>query len=496
MKATSEEGAEKLKVEVLELKPDGNARVRLWYYKWRETRPRRPHADVVFRPRKPGRPYVGKLVAGKGITFEHLADIVSLLGYMGVRGVYLRNYVLYFTPKFLYTAVAELGAPVEPARVEYLGGFEFSVDGRAVWFHRQFIASQEAVRGYKYSLQVGPVGEALYLFARLRAAGVWAEVRRTEVYLGVDALVGFMTATGALPPGFGQLYVSEDLRIYDEVSGHYYFAVRLGGVWRVAWGKFSGRRVNLKSKSPEVAEAAWRRVVEFLRQLGAPDDVRPPGRLAKTYAFTLHLRHLAPILRFAGVAPAEVAANSGKVRIRAGDAEAEFAPGEQLVPLDPQKAHGLHKALMALGIPTAVEQGGLRIPETSALALLALASGGAEPPKEVAPGAVLVYRHASGERALYALLFGYDILCFAAKTAGMWKTRCGTLNGNVVYLSDDGTLAEIISGIYRRMGKRRTPCRKKGTIMLTSVDMKLLGMWETLLKARLDWLQRRLSDGL
>jgi len=480
----------------LELKPDGSARVRLWYYKWRETRPRRPYADVVFRPRKPGRPYVGKLVAGKGITFEHLADIVSLLGYMGIRGAYLRNYVLYFTPKFLYTAIAELGAPVEPARVEYLGGFEFSVDGRAVGFRRQFIASQGAVRGYKYSLQVGPFGEALYLFARLRAAGVWAEVRRTEVHLGVDSLVGLMAATGALPPGFGQLYASEDLRIYDETSGHYYFAVKHKGVWRIAWGKFSGFKVDLKSKSYEAAEAVWRKVVELLRQLGAPDDVRPPSRLAKTYAFTLHPRHLAPILRHAGVAPAEVVANSGRVRIRAGDAEAEFTPGEPLVPLDPQKAHGLHKALMALGIPTAVEQGGLRIPETSALALLALASGDAEPPKEVAPGAVLVYRHADGERALYALLFGYDILCFAAKTAGMWKTRCGTLSGNTVYLSDDGTLAEIISGIYRQAGKRRAPYRKKSTIILTSVDMRLLGMWEALLKARLGWLQSRLLDGL
>jgi len=497
MRVPSKDGIDApLKVELLDLRPDGYARARLWYHKWRKTRPDQPYADVVFKPKKRGIPYIGKLLARGGITVNHLVDIVLSLGQMGIRGVYLKGRVLYFTPKFLYTAIARLGAPVGPAQVEYLGEFKFSIDGHTVEFRREFIASQRIVRGYGHSLSMKSVGEALYLFARLKAAGVWAEVNRAAVNLDVDSLMGLMVATGALPPGFGQLHASEDLSIYDEVSGHYYIAIQLGGVWRAVWGKFSKGSVELKSKSFEVAEAVWHRVRSFLRQLGAPDDVKPPRRIINAYAFPLYLRHLAPILRHAGEGPAEVVVNNGKVKIKAEDVEVEVAPGERFIPLDLQKAHRLHKALMVLGIPTMVKGGGLRLSKASALALLAVVADGAELPKEVAPGIALVYRHVNQNRTLYVLLRGYDTLCFVVGESGMWRARCGTFTGYKAELHDDGTLMKALNDLYRQMGISRTLYYRNGAITLTSVDLKLLGIWQTLLKLKLDWIQREFLSKL
>jgi len=41
-----EGGRELLRVEVLEARADGTAKFRLWYYRWRETRPDKPYVDV------------------------------------------------------------------------------------------------------------------------------------------------------------------------------------------------------------------------------------------------------------------------------------------------------------------------------------------------------------------------------------------------------------------------------------------------------------------
>jgi len=39
-----------LRVEVLEARADGTARFRLWYYKWRKTRPDKPYVDIEIEP--------------------------------------------------------------------------------------------------------------------------------------------------------------------------------------------------------------------------------------------------------------------------------------------------------------------------------------------------------------------------------------------------------------------------------------------------------------
>jgi len=52
-------GRELLRVEVLDVKSNEEAKFRLWYYKWQETRPHQPYVDIeitrerseVHRPR-------------------------------------------------------------------------------------------------------------------------------------------------------------------------------------------------------------------------------------------------------------------------------------------------------------------------------------------------------------------------------------------------------------------------------------------------------------
>ena len=44
-----ERGEELLRVEVLEARADGTAKFRLWYHKWRETRPDQSYVDVEIK---------------------------------------------------------------------------------------------------------------------------------------------------------------------------------------------------------------------------------------------------------------------------------------------------------------------------------------------------------------------------------------------------------------------------------------------------------------
>jgi len=87
-----EGGRELLRVEVLEARADGTAKFRLWYYKWRETRPHQPYVDVEIKLYQEGDGSIhfkGRVFASKrkGIYKEHLAEIADLLRRRGVEGV-------------------------------------------------------------------------------------------------------------------------------------------------------------------------------------------------------------------------------------------------------------------------------------------------------------------------------------------------------------------------------------------------------------------------
>jgi len=139
-----EGGRELLRVEVLDVKSNGEAKFRLWYYKWRETRPDKPYVDIEIEPYwyKDGRVgFIGYVYANEamGISKDHLAEIASLLEREGIKGVLLaaRGKQLKFTGAFRDSVLNKLGIrpelpPGEPPDVQHLGDFKFKVGGREV----------------------------------------------------------------------------------------------------------------------------------------------------------------------------------------------------------------------------------------------------------------------------------------------------------------------------------------------------------------------------
>jgi len=243
----AEGSRELLRVEVLEARPDGTARFRLWYYKWLETRPRQPYVDFEVKPywRKGGKiGFKGHVYANKavGILREHLAEIVELLEEKGVKGVacYYREQKetrLDFSGAFRDSVLATLGiAPelprAEPLAVEHLGGFRFKVGNKEVEFGRRYVKG-----GYEFYavLRLSSAEEAVRFAASLRAVGVDAKVVSNAVKLDSDSFFGLLVATGVVPPGLTLLYRSDedDFRVYacvEEGRMRFFFAVRQEGV--------------------------------------------------------------------------------------------------------------------------------------------------------------------------------------------------------------------------------------------------------------------------
>ena len=231
------EGRELLRVEVLDVKPNGEAKFRLWYHKWDKTRPDKPYVDVEMKPQphKDGRAhFIGYIYANvaEGILREHLAEIGKLLERNGVKGIayyeFKKGARLQFTGAFRDSVLARLGIRPElpqgePPAVQYLGGFRFRVGDREVEFGDKFNAK----------LIFQSRDEAERLASSLKAAGVYAKVAGYTVKLDRDSFFGLLAATNAVPPGLTLLYRSkeDDFRLYASVEGgqmRFYFAVEHG----------------------------------------------------------------------------------------------------------------------------------------------------------------------------------------------------------------------------------------------------------------------------
>jgi len=205
---------ELLRVEVLEARANGEAKFRLWYYKWRETRPDKPYVDVEIKsyPRKDGVGFIGSIsanVAG-GISKVHLAEIVDLLKREGVKGVSLKSNgkQLQFSGRFRDSVLRKLGIrpelpPGEPPVVEYLGGLRFRVSDKEVEFGNEFDTA----------LKFPSRDEAINFVRSLKAIGVYAEMTGNTVELDRDAFFGLLAATNATPPGLTLLYSSKGGRL-------------------------------------------------------------------------------------------------------------------------------------------------------------------------------------------------------------------------------------------------------------------------------------------
>ena len=519
-----------LRVEVLEARADGTAKFRLWYYKWRETRPDKPYVDVEIRsyPYRGGVRFVGRVYANEvmGISKDHLAEIANLLKRRGVEGVSLwsKGEALEFTGAFRDSVLRELGVkpelpPGEPPAVEHLGGLKFKIGDREVEFGRERVKG-----GYEFytELKFPSREEAERLAASLKAIGVDARIVGSEkdgytVKLDSDSFFGLLAATNAAPPGLTPLYRSkeDDFRVYASVEEggrtRFYFAVRHGGVWRAAEGLYNEnlKGIILFRAERDVLEAIRGAVEKALEKLareqqgrladvGEPKEERDKEGKVKVYYLYLYGPHLKPFLEHAAETVkaklAEVRLEGRHIVISAGGVEtavelkllkgkeAEFFPVQDL-----GQTLALYKSLKEVGVPVEITPKGVKVDSEAMWALVAIAverSALSGLPVEVMPGVELLKLHSAGGTRMYIFRAEGVHYYFVVKAGEEWKAAGGKYRKRQVQIAGEAvpTIAEAINAIYREMGVDRRvevkydKYRDRHYIILTNVDLELLDL--------------------
>jgi len=220
-----------LKVEVLEVRPDGSARFRLWHEDWQG---RYVDVDVVKQKFGGVDVYLGELRADGFITPDDLKDIFMLLKLKRIRTIYLGD-VLYLTTEFRDVVLASIGHErkkgVEPPHVEYLGGYKFAVGDYTI----EFVETKR--HNFYASVRLPTRKDAESLVLGLASLGIAATYVGRVAEFNRDSLFGLMTYTGAVPPGLVQLYNSHRLTIYARKGSlNLYFVARVWGLWKSVMG--------------------------------------------------------------------------------------------------------------------------------------------------------------------------------------------------------------------------------------------------------------------
>jgi len=515
----SEGGRELLRVEVLEARPDGTAKFRLWYYKWRETRPHKPYVDFEIKPyRLRGgrirlRGYVSANEA-EGVYKEHLCEIAQLLREKGVEGISLRDggKGLYFSGAFRGSVLGRMGVAPELPRtelvaVEHLGNYKFKVGGREVEFDKKAIGR---TREFYAELRLSSNEEAVRYVSSLKAIGVDANVLGNVVRLDSDSFFGLLAVTNAVPPGLTALYRSDDLHVYASVENgcvRYYIAVKHESAWRVAEGLYVKKWVQLWRDEREVLEAIRGAVAKALERLGRPAEVGEPGEIGdekgsvKAYRLYLYGPHLTPFLERAAETVraelAEVQMENHRVVVKAGAIEAavEFRllkgnEAEFLLAKDVEQTLALYKSLRALGVPVEITPKGVKVDGEAMWALIAAAVekavekgvlGGLS--AEVAPSIELTNVYSAGGMCMYVFRAEGAHYYFAVKTGEGWRAAGGKYVGRQVQIAGEAAhiVADAINAVYSEKSvERRIEVRQKKTgvpyIQITNVDLELLGL--------------------
>jgi len=521
---------ELLRVEVLEARADGTAKFRLWYHKWRETRPHQPYVDVeiTYKEKLQGfKGYLSANVAG-GILREHLAEIADLLKREGIGGVSLRSdgKELRFSGVFRDSVLRKLGfkpelPPGEPPEVQHLGGLKFRVGDREVEFARRNV---RGVEEFYAEVKFPSRDEAERFASSLKAICVDARVAGSEkagytVRLDSDAFFGLLAATGATPPGLTLLYRSRegDFRVYATMEGgrmRFYFAVKHEGAWKAVEGLYSEnlRGIELWRAERDVLEAVRGAVEKALEQLkvseklGRPAEVSEPEErvdeegVVRTYRLLLYGPHLTAFLAHAAehvrAKPADVRLEGRRIVISAGGVETavEFKllkgkEAEFLLAQDVVQTLALYKSLKALGVPVEITPRGVKVDSEALWSLIAMAVERGVPsgtPAEVMPGVELLKVYSAGGMCMYVFRVSEEgtHYYFAVKTGEGWRAAGGKYVGKHVQIYGEAvpTIADAINAIYRERGvERRVEVKydkRKGTpyIKLTNVDLELLGL--------------------
>jgi len=511
-----EGGRELLRVEVLDVRPDGSAKFRLWYYKWRETRSEQPYVDFEVKPYQHkgyGIRFRGLVYANEagGIRREHLVEIAELLRREGLKGMSLRSdgKTLEFTGVFRDSVLGRLGTSpefprAEPVAVEHLGGLKFKVGGYEVEFGKKTIGN---TREFYAVLKMSSADEAIRYAAALRAIGVDAMVAGNTVRLDSDSFFGLLVATNAVLPGLVPLYRSEDLCVYASVEeGHmrFYFAVKHGGVWRVVEGQYKERTNNIQLFRAErdVLETVRSAVAKALQRLDNPTDVGESGEIrdeeGNVVGYYLHLYgpHLKPFLEHAAESvkakPAEVRLGGKRVVVKASSIEAavefkllKFGKAEYFLAHDVGETLALYKSLKALGVPVEITPKGVKIDSEALWSLIATAVERSVPsrlPTEVMPGVELLNVHSASGMKLYIFRAEGLHYYFAVKTGEGWRVAGGrySYRGVMIVGKAAEVVAKTINAIYGERGvKRKAEVRyNKGKpyIKLADIDLELLGL--------------------
>jgi len=515
---------ELLHAEMLDVKLNGEAKFRLWYYKWHETRPHQPYVDVeiTYKGKKQG--FIGRIYVNvaEGVLKEHLAEIEKLLKRNGMEGVayyeYEKTTFLLFTSAFRDSVLARLGIepelpPGEPAEVKHLGGLRFKIGDREVEFgERAFGKTREFYAELKF-----PSRDETERFASsLKAVGVYAEVTGNTVRLYRDSFFGLLAAADATPPGLTPLYRSEedDFRVYASVEEgrmRFYFAVKHEGVWRVVEGAYSKRigGVELVHTERDVLEAVRVVVAKALEKLtaeklgrpakvGEPKEKRSEEDNVVGYYLRLYGYHLVPFLEQAAegvkAEPADVQLEGRHIVVETGsvkvEAEFKLLKGNEAAFLPVQnvgQALALYKSLKALGVPVEITPRSVKVDGEIMWALVAAAvergvlSGVLA---EVMPGVELLKVHSVGGMKMYIFRAEGVHYYFAVRTKEGWRAAGAKYDGVQVRIK--GQVAEVvakaINALYREMGIDRGVEVKRGKrrdvpyIQLTNVDLRLLGL--------------------
>jgi len=446
---------ELLRIGVLEARPDGSVKFRLWFYKLRETRPHQPYVDFEIDYR---RSFSSSVYANKaeGIYEEHLREIAEILVRNGVRGVsYSRLFnigVLDFSVVFLISVLDKLGIRnsafsrlgvvpelprVELITVEYLGGYRFKIGGKEV----EFGVDEDDIKKFYAELRLTSYEEAEYFARSLKAIGVYVWKLGEVIEFNSDSFFGLLAVTGAVPPGLTPIYRSDDLHIYAEVKVkhyvhrvRYYFAVKSGAVWTAVGGHYYDplHCASLYHESRDDLEDLRRAVMRALELLGRPTVLEEPvdawGNIKdpRYFAFLQLFRKagmnyyiylcgpdIVPFLKHAAkrmkAEPVEVKLREGRIVVRAGKAEGVVdiwystgIPG-LLLAEDMEQTLVLYKSLKAAGLPVEITSVGVRVGDKATWALAAMAVEKAiekgelaGPPAELAPRVELLKVYNAG----------------------------------------------------------------------------------------------------
>lgn len=512
--------AHALRVEVLDVEPNGDARFRLWYYMWFETRPEAPYVDFWIKYK--GRQFRGHINANeyRGIYQKHLVQIKNLAGRLvdeelggKAVGIYLAPHkkVLEFYGPFrdavlkrvrYHPQPALADALAEPALIKYLGGMRFEVDGRVV----EFGVRRRGMGAEPYAtIRLDNAEEAVDLYRRLQAAGIYVKAVGSEVRLNYDSYWGMAAVANAVVEGVERLYPwahdrYRSLYVFKEVRRggiYYHFAFRQGDLWRAVGGKYRARRLKLVHADRSVLEAFRQRLLEAYEAIGVEVEVAGVARLGGKglYYIALSPSNLRPFEERSApfgavISEAKVEGPRIVVRYKGAEHRVEFRPlkGSEFLLLGGGAL--LYRVLRARGVAAELRPDGVRLGREGMWGLLASIVDESfrkgETP-QLPPGVELAL--VDLKRRLY--VFGYEeeggkYRRFVMLYNGLWREAGGkTIGGKLQLWHSEGGFLEGLRAALREFLRERGvaseigPVRAYGNkycLNLYGPDLKALGL--------------------